>query len=133
MKDNLSFLFASEIRFCALLIGLIEIAWSFIGMQSDDRSLFNRTLEAAGLGDEWFGAMLLTGLVLGIGAVFPWRAGRHIGLFLSAIVWFTLFGVFASASVWTPVVISMPIFGAFSIGIMYADTKRKRREKLASR
>lgn len=129
MKYRLSFLFGSEIRFCSLLIGIIHMLWAMLGLRTDERSLFIRTLHAAGLEYEWFGVMFCVGTVLALGAVFPWRAGRHIGLFLSSLVSFTLFGVFIEESIWTPVVILMPVMGVFSIVLMYADAKRKKREE----
>ena len=127
---DISFLFASEIRFCCLLIGIIECVWSALGIISETRSLFTVTLKAYGLGDEWFITMLSTGIILCAGAILPWRSGRHIGLFLSALIWFTMFGVFFSAYALTPVSVMMPILGFFSIGMLYADIKRKPREKL---
>lgn len=131
MKRDISFLWASEIRFCTLLIGLVECAWALLGLVPDNRSLFTTALENAGLNDTWFAVMMMVGAVTSAGAVLPWRSGRHIGLFLSALSWFTLFGVFAAGNIFTPVVITMPIFGIFSIGLMYADSTRKPREKLA--
>lgn len=130
-RRDISFLWSSEIRYCTLLIGLIECAWSVLGLIPDNRSLFTMTLEGAGLDDVWFAVMMMVGLLTTAGAVLPWRSGRHIGLFLSALTWFTLFGVFAREDIFTPVVITMPIFGIFSIALMYADSARKPREKLA--
>lgn len=131
MKDTLPFIFGSEIRYCTLLIGTIELVWSIVGLIPEHRSLFAQTLYSRGLDVEWFGLMIGTGTVTGAGAVLPWRSGRHIGLFLSALIWLVMFGVFVDDNVLTPVTFSMPVFGLFSIGLMYADAKRKPREKLA--
>lgn len=130
-RPDIPFVLA-EIRYCSLLIGLIELSWSIIGQNPPASSIFARRMAEAGLGMEWSMSMALAGLILAAGSIFPWRSGRHIGLFLSAIIWFTMFGVFYDLALVTPVVISMPIFGLFSVGLMYADAKRKprRREKL---
>jgi len=128
-SDSLTWLFASEIRYCSLLIGLIETLWAFVGLlPSLPGSLFSATVRASGLGDVWFFVMFFTGFVLFLGSVFPWRSGRHIGLFLSSLVWFVTFGVFIDMAFVAPVVISMPIFGGVSILLMYSDAKRKPRK-----
>lgn len=131
VRDTLPFIFGSEIRFCTLLIGTIELVWSIVGLLPEHRSLFAQTLYSRGLDVEWFGIMIGTGAVTVTGALFPWRSGRHIGLFLSALIWFVMFGIFSDADVFTPVTFSMPVFGLFSMVLMYADAKRKPREKLA--
>jgi len=134
MPRDISFLFASEIRFCSLLIGVVQVMWSMLGITgSGTGSLFVTALNDAGLGMEWFFSMLVVGVIISAGAVLPWRSGRHIGLFLGALTWFSLFGVFVRQALMTPVVVTMPIFGAFCVMLMYTDAKRKRREKLVDR
>lgn len=123
----------AEIRFCAMLIGIIELLWSLLGiLPPEERSLFAVRLYDAGLDVEWFGVMGGVGLVTVAGAILPWRSGRHIGLALSCLIWVVMTGVFLDLVFRSPVVMSMPVFAIFSIGMMYADAKRKPREKLVT-
>lgn len=120
----------SEIRFCTALIGLVEIAWALIGLAPPpDRSLFAARLFEAGMGLPWFGVMGAVGIVTLAGAVLPWRRGRHIGQALSAILWLAMAGVFLDLVDQSPVAATMPLFAIFSLGMLYADAKRKPRAK----
>ena len=132
MNRDISFLFASEIRLCTLLIGIVEMAWAFTGIIGVPQSLFKMLLADSGLEREWFFVMVLVGALTSAGAIFPWRSGRHIGLFLSALLWLTMTGVFMSSLSLTPVTVTMPIFAVFAVGLIYVDAKRKPREKLDS-
>lgn len=120
----------SEIRFCTALIGLIELAWALIGIApAPDRSLFAVRLFEAGMGLPWFGVMGAVGIITLAGAVLPWRRGRHIGQALSAILWLAMAGVFLDLVDQSPVAATMSLFAIFSLGMLYADAKRKSRAK----
>ena len=128
---DIGWLFSSEVRLCSLLIGIIEIIWSLLGIIPNvNHSLFATRLYEVGLDSRWFMIIGLTGLVLAIGSIFPWRAGRHIGLFLSALAWAVMSLVFIDLIAVSPVASSMPVFCIFCVGLIYADSKRKYREKL---
>jgi hypothetical protein len=130
-RNEVPWVGASEIRIASLLIGSIEVAWSITGVvPALTQSLFSSRLHKAGMGDEWFLIMMLVGLLTCAGSVLPWRSGRHIGLFLSTLVWAVMTGIFIDMILASPVTATMPIFASFSVGCMYADAKRKPREKL---
>ena len=129
-NKHLSFIFSSEIRYCALLIGLIQMSWAFVGLtDSHGISLFARTLKESGLGYSWFSVMFASGLFLSLGALLPMRRLRHISLYLSSLIWMAMFFVFLGSAPATPVVISMPLFSVFSVLLIYSDAKRKTRGK----
>lgn len=120
----------SEIRFATLLIGIIEMSWAWVGIVSPDpRSLFATRLIEVGLGTPWFGIMFCVGALTAVGAVAPWRRGRHIGLALSSLVWWTLTGVFLDLFNRSPVAVTMPVFALFALMLLSADAQRKPREK----
>lgn len=120
---------ASEIRYCSLLIGLIEGFWAFVGLiDNDPRSLFAARLVQSGLGEEWFVVLASVGAMLTAGSIIPWRRGRHMGLALSSLLWFTMTGVFLDLLARSPVAASMPLFAVFSLALLYADSKKKPRE-----
>jgi len=130
-RNDIPWIGASEIRIASLLIGSIEVAWSITGiLPTVPQSLFSFRLHSAGMDDEWFFTMMLVGMLTCAGSILPWRSGRHIGLFLSALVWAVMTGIFLDMMLHSPITASMPVFGAFAIGVMYADAKRKPREKL---
>ena len=128
MNKHLSFILGSEIRYCALLIGCIQMAWAFLGVtDAHEVSLFARTLRDSGLGYSWFSVMFVGGLFLSLGALLPMRHFRHISLYLSSLIWMATFFVFLGSAPITPVVISMPLFSIFSVLLIYSDAKRKTR------
>jgi hypothetical protein len=130
MKDSLRYVFASEIRYACLLIGLLEIVWSAVGIvPAEPQSKFATVLHEQDFGVVWLFIMLLVGILLTAGAILPWRSGRHIALFLSSLIWFSWFGIFIRELPWAPVVASMPIIGAMCVLLMYSDAKQKPRSR----
>lgn len=130
MNKHVAFLVSSEVRYCVLLIGLIQMAWAFIGLTDSHKfSLFARTLIESGLGYSWFSVMFVGGLFLVLGALLPMRHFRHISLYLSSLIWMAMFFVFLEHAPMTPVVVSMPLFSIFSVLLIYSDAKRKIRGK----
>jgi len=133
IRNDVPWIGASEVRLASLMIGIVEIMWSMTGIVPPiPNSIFSTTLHQAGLGDEWFASMMMVGIITTAGSLLPWRSGRHIGLFLSSIMWAVMTGIFIDTLFSAPVVAAMPVFSAFAIGVMYADAKRKPREKLDS-
>lgn len=124
----------SEIRFATLLLGVIEMSWAWVGIVSPEpRSLFAVRLFEVGLAPAWFGVMFCTGVLTAVGAIAPWRRGRHIGLALSSLVWWTLTGTFLDLFNRSPVAVTMPVFALFAIMLLLADAQRKPREKPPNR
>lgn len=120
----------SETRWCTLLIGSIQIIWAMLPITGGDWR-FQKILRHYGQVEEWLTFMALCGILLIVGAIFPWRSGRHIGLFLSSIIWFTSFGMWlnywATSGKWlvSPTTMLFPLLGIFCLVLLANDVAQK--------
>jgi len=103
------------------------LIWSFLAVGNDD-SLFVRTLSEEGIAVQWGVLMFLNGLLLLVGCVCPWRAGRHIGLTFCCFQFMALGGYFFEMEVFTPVSASMPWLGLMALITLMAEVKGKPRD-----
>lgn len=102
------------------------LIWSFLAVGNGE-SLFARTLHQDGIAAQWGVMMFLNGLLILIGCVCPWRAGRHIGLTFACFQFFALGGYFFEAGIFTPVSASMPWLGLMALLTLLAEVKGKPR------
>lgn len=122
----------SEARLCTLLIGAIQVIWSMLPVTGGDWR-FQRILRHYEYAQEWLSFMALCGVLLIIGALCPWRSGRHMGLFLSSTVWFSSFGMWlnywAETGKWlvSPTTMLFPLLGLFCLVLFYNDVAQKPR------
>jgi len=117
----------SHLKISAFTQAGIMLIWSFLAFGPDD-SLFVRTLNESGIAAEWGVLMFLNGLLLLIGCLCPWRAGRHIGLALCCFQMFALGSYFFELEVFTPVSASMPWLGLMALITLMAEVKGKPRD-----
>ena len=117
----------THLKISAFTLSGIMLIWSFITFGPDD-SLFVRTLEQTGIAAEWGVLMFLNGLLLMVGCLCPWRAGRHIGLTLACFQFMALGGYFFEMQVFTPVSASMPWLGLMALITLMAEVKGKPRD-----
>lgn len=120
----------THLKISAFSLAGIMLIWSFLAFGPDD-SLFSRTLADGRYADEWGVFMFLNGLLLMIGCLCPWRAGRHIGLSLCCFQFFALGGYFFRMGVITPVSASMPWLGLMALITLMAEVKGKPRNGCA--
>lgn len=117
----------THLKISAFMLAGIMLIWSFLAFGPSD-SLFVRTLNDAGLAQQWGGIMFLNGLLLLAGCILPWRSGRHIGLILCCFQMFALGGYFFEREIFTPVSASMPWLGLMSLITLMAEVKGKPRD-----
>ena len=114
-------------KISAVTLAGIMLIWSFLTLGPDD-SLFVRTLNEEGIAVHWGVMMMLNGLLLLIGSVFPLRSIRHIGLTLCCFQMMALGGYFFELEVFTPVSASMPWLGLMALITLMAEVKGKPRD-----
>lgn len=117
----------SHLKISAFTLAGIMLIWSFLAF-GPEGSLFYQTLDDGGYSAEWGVFMFLNGLLLLIGCLCPWRAGRHIGLSLCCFQFFALGGYFFRLGIFTPVSSSMPWLGLMALITMLAEVKGKPRD-----
>ena len=120
----------SHLKISAFTQAGIMLIWSFLAFGPED-SLFSRTLIEGGYAEEWGVFMFLNGILLMIGCLCPWRAGRHIGLTLACFQFMALGGYFFEMEVFTPVSASMPWLGLMALITLMAEVKGKPRDGCA--
>jgi len=116
----------SHLKISAFTQSGIMLIWSLLTFGPDD-SLFVQTLNEGGIAAQWGVGMFLNGLLIMIGCIFPWRAGRHIGLTFACFQFFALGGYFFQMAVFTPVSASMPWLGLMALLTLLAEVKGKPR------
>jgi len=116
----------SHLKISAFTQAGVMLIWSFLAMGHDD-SLFVRTLNEEGIASIWGSLMFLNGLLLLIGCICPWRAGRHIGLTLCCFQFMALGGYFFQRGIFTPVSASMPWLALMALITLMAEVKGKPR------
>ena len=114
-------------KIAALILGGILLFWSTLALGPDE-SLFVMALEHSGYALEWSAIMFCNGLLLLLGALIPWRSGRHIGLALGCFTFTALGGLFFLDGVVTPVTVTMPYLGIMSLITFLAEAKGKPRD-----
>ncbi len=119
----------NEPKLASLLIGCIQVLWSFLSFSGDYDTL-SLAIVSHRIEHEWFFMMFGTGILLIAGSVCRWRSGRHIGLFLSMLVLLSTFGVFVKFSAWTPVTATMPLLALMCLILLVHDSRGKPREIL---
>ena len=117
----------THLKISAFTLSGIMLIWSFLAF-GPESSLFYQTLDDGGYAAEWGVFMFLNGLLLMIGCLCPWRAGRHIGLSLCCFQFFALGGYFFRLGIFTPVSSSMPWLGLMALITMLAEVKGKPRD-----
>ena len=101
-----------DVRTTPLLIGAVQFMWALIPLLDDkDLSLFAKVLAESDFEVWWMASNLTLGLFLALSAVIKWRNMLLLTEALSGIMWLSTFAPFKAQAIYTPVVISMLIFG----------------------
>jgi hypothetical protein len=120
----------SHLKISAFTQAGIMLIWSALAFGPSD-SLFVKTLNEEGIAAQWGVLMFLNGLLLLIGCICPWRAGRHIGLTLTCFQFMSLGGYFFQKGVFTPVSASMPWLALMALITLMAEVRGKPRNVCA--
>lgn len=120
----------SETRLCALLIGAIQTIWSVLSTTGGSAG-FLKALAYYHQSEKWLFFMALSGMLLIVTSLFPWRSGRHISLFLSTTVWFSStalwlnYGVDTDVWIVSPTTVLFPLLGTFCLVLLYNEVVQR--------
>jgi hypothetical protein len=118
-----------DLKLSSIILGGLQVLWG-LGF------LFNPGGRLAMLLELWnlrvfFAVFLeLSGILLLIGSVFPYRKIRHLGLLLTPMITFPTFGVALTYETLNAVALSLPFVGLAALVIMFLDAKGKPRAKV---
>ena len=113
-------------KISAVMLGGIMMIWSLLAL-GPDSSLFARTLNESGYAGQWGVLMLINGMMLLIGSIFPLRSLRHMALAFCCFQMAALGGYFFESGIFTPVSASMPWLSLMSLITLMAEVKGKPR------
>lgn len=120
----LKFFGQSETRWATMLIGVQETLWSTAPLVASGP--LYKTLSRYDAAESWFFIMFSCGCMLIASSMLPWRSGRHIGLFLSCVVWLVTFGlVMKQHGAMSPGMLTFPVMGVFCLLLLINDAFKK--------
>ncbi len=115
-----------EVRLSCLILGAFQLIWSAVIMW-DDQERAAMLLDLYNMREFYSMFMLISGTMLVLGAVWPVRKIRHIGLWTTPMIAFPTFGLLTSNNMTGALSFSLPLIGIMALVVLFYDSMRKPR------